>query len=86
MVPLVDDAVASLDTPPLEVDDCRSILADLCQSTHSVLDICSETPEDVSDALEKLDVNAKVASPDNRSGLASLVATVDEISRTIHDI
>lgn len=86
MVPLVDDAVACLDTPPLEVDDCRSILADLCQSIHSLLEICSETSEDVSDALEKLDINPKVAIPDNRSGLASLVATVDEISRTIQTI
>jgi hypothetical protein len=86
MVPLADDAVACLDTPPLEVDDCRSILADLCQSIHSLLEICTETSEDVSDALEKLDINAKFAIPDNRAGLASLVATVDEIARTIQTI
>lgn len=85
-MPLVDDAVGCLDTSPLEVDDCRSILADLCQSLRSLLDMCSEPPEDVSEALEKLDITAHVAMPDDRSGLPSLVATLDEIARTIQSI
>jgi hypothetical protein len=84
MVPLVDDTVACLDTPPLEVDDCRSILLDLCQSIRSLLEICSEAPDDVSDALEKSNVNARVAN--DRSSLPSLVATVEEISRAIRSI
>jgi len=81
MVPLVDNAVACLDTPPLEVDACRVILADLCQSIRTLLEICFDEPKVVADTSGKIDIKIS-----DQTGVAGLVATVDEIARAIQTI
>ena len=83
---MVDDAIACLDTPPLEVDECRSIFANLCKSIRNLLKICTVISEEISDSMAKLEISTHQGSVPEKSHITSLVATVDEIARTIQSI
>lgn len=56
MAPMVDDVVACLDTVPLEVEECHSILTNLCKSIRVLLSVFTDTPEEISDALDGLNI------------------------------